>query len=138
MNAPQPVEFLYGIQAGQYDGNDDWHDPHVVAFRIWKKTPKRTYYVAREWGPRPPIRFVDRHRIETDGEVYQRSRHWFEPDKHLYLTEPEIPSAPKPSIADLKAAMAAAHPDRGGTNETFIAARRRYETARATAKETTA
>ncbi|MBH0245845.1 hypothetical protein I3W98_28000, partial [Streptomyces cavourensis] len=51
----------------------------------------------------------------------------------LHLNPPEIPSQPKPpSLAELKAAMAAAHPDRGGTDEAFIAARVRYERARTT------
>jgi hypothetical protein len=34
------------------------------------------------------------------------------------------------NIAELKSAMAAAHPDRGGTNADFIAARARYVAAR--------
>lgn len=130
MNAPEPVEFLYGIQSGRYDANDDWTDAHVVRFPVTKKTPKRIYYDAREWGTRAHIRFVDRRRIETDGEIRPASRHWWEADSCLHLTEPVISTADTPDLPTLKAAMAAAHPDRGGTHETFIAARQRYENAR--------
>src|SRR5215470_3830986 len=93
---PVPIEFLYGIQAGRYDGNDDWKPAHTVRFRITKKTTKRIYYVARDWAIRPEIRFVDRQRIEADGEIYQRSRHWSEPDKHLYLADPVVEQAAPP------------------------------------------
>ena len=36
----------------------------------------------------------------------------------------------KPDLDTLKAAMAATHPDRGGTSAAFIEARQRYVTAR--------
>jgi hypothetical protein len=38
-----------------------------------------------------------------------------------------VPHAP--SVRELRRAMADAHPDRGGTTEQFIDARRRYQTA---------
>lgn len=125
-----PVEFLYAIEAGHFDSNDEWVAARVVSLRITKKTLKRIYYVSRDWGPRPPIRCVDRQQIETDGEIRPRSRQWFEPDVHLYLAPPAIDKTAKPDLAQLKAAMAAAHPDRGGTVAEFIAARDRYERAR--------
>lgn len=45
---------------------------------------------------------------------------------HTLLRRPTPPSLP-----ELRAAMADAHPDRGGSDEAFIAARQRYERARA-------
>lgn len=138
MNETVPVEFLYGIEAGHWEGNDDVWVPHrVVSFRITKKTPKRIYYVARDWG-QPEIRFVDRQRLEADGEIWRRSAQWWEPDIRLYLNPPVIEQAVKPDLAELKAAMAAAHPDRGGSDTEFIAARQRYERARTAAEEITA
>ena len=129
--APAPVEFLYGIDSSVDDDSTRYRPPRVVQFRITKKTPRRIYYVAsRDWEVRPRIGFVDRPRIETDGEVWQRNRHWSAPDFRLHLAPPVIEQAAKPDLAELKAAMAAAHPDHGGTDEAFIAARRRYETAR--------
>ena len=53
-------------------------------------------------------------------------------EDHLYRGEGEraeqgVPHAP--SVKELRRAMADAHPDRGGTTEQFIDARRRYQTA---------
>ena len=53
-------------------------------------------------------------------------------EDHLYRGEGEraeqgVPHAP--SVKELRRAMADAHPDRGGTAEQFIDARRRYQTA---------
>lgn len=131
MTTPAAIEYLYGIKAGHYDGDDQWHAARVVAFRITKKTPKRIYYVASEdWEPRPRAGFVNRLRVETDGEVYQRNRHWSAPDRLLYLEPPDLQQPAELNLATLRAAMAAAHPDRGGSAEAFIAARQRYETAK--------
>lgn len=124
------VEYLYAIEAEGYDGNDDWHPARVVQFQITKKTPKRIYYRTRDGRPE---RFVDRLALERDGQVVRRSAGWWEPDLRVYLKPPVIEQAKKPTVAELKAAMAAAHPDRGGSDEAFIAARGRYETARRTA-----
>ena len=127
-----PAEFLYGIDSSVSDDSRFHQGPRVVQFRITKKTAKRIYYVASEdWEPRPRIGFVDRQRIEADGEIYLRNRHWSAPDFHLYLSRPEIQQQVKPDLAALRAEMAAAHPDRGGSDKAFIAARTRYERARA-------
>lgn len=128
---PAAIEYLYGIDSSVADDNRFYEPPRVVRFRILKKTPKRIYYVAsRDWETRTRTGFVDRQRIEADGEIYQRNRHWSAPDFHLYLAEPELPQARKPDLAELKTAMTEAHPDRGGSNEAFIEARRRYEAAK--------
>ena len=53
----------------------------------------------------------------------------------LYAAPPELqPQQVEPDLAGLKATMAAAHPDHGGTNEAFIAARRQFVAARARAR----
>ncbi|MFF9003708.1 hypothetical protein ACF1GW_39085 [Streptomyces achromogenes] len=128
----QPAEYLYGIDSSVSDDARFYQGPRVVEFRITKKTAKRIYYVvSADWEPRTRIGFVDRQRIEADGEIYLRNRHWSAPDFHLYLNRPEIPEQLKPDLASLRAEMAAAHPDRGGSDEAFIAARARYERARA-------
>ena len=58
-------------------------------------------------------------------------------EDNLYRGERERagPAAPQaPSIKELRSAMAHAHPDRGGTADQFIQARRRYQTALGTAR----
>lgn len=133
MNAAVAVEFLYGIEAGHEELND-WVPARVVSFRITKKTPRRIYYTRETLGTRRLVGFVDRQAIERDGQVRRRSSGWWEPDSTVYLEPPELPSAaPRPDLGELRAAMAAAHPDRGGTDAEFIAARERYERARAAA-----
>jgi hypothetical protein len=134
--APVAVEYLYGIEAEGYDGNDDWHPTRIVQFRITRKTPRRIYYLpdgSRRSERSRGERFVDRSALERDGQVTRRSGGWWESDLTVYLNPPVIEQAQPPNLAELKAAMAAAHPDRGGTDEAFIAARQRYERAAASA-----
>ncbi|MFI5739127.1 hypothetical protein ACIA9I_12230 [Streptomyces anulatus] len=127
--APVQVEFLYGIKPGRFDANDDWQPESVVAFRITKKTAKRIYYDAELYGRGPRIRFVDRYRLETDGEITRRGQ-WWEPDLRLHAQPPQtFPPQWDLDLPRLKAEMAAAHPDRGGTDAQFIAARACYENA---------
>lgn len=131
--AAVPVEYLYAIETEHWEGNDDvWVPRRVVAFRITKKTPKRIYYVRRERGPgEVEIGCINRQKIEADGEIYNHGAGgWWARDFHLHLEPPVIEQAAKPDLAELKAAMAAAHPDRGGNDAEFIAARQRYERAR--------
>lgn len=134
-----PVEFLYGIEPGRYDANDDWQQQRVVAFRITKKTARRIYYDADLLGHRPRIRYIDRQVIEEAGEITRRGGHWWEPDLQLHTQPPQtFPPQWDLNLPRLKAEMAAAHPDRGGTDAEFIAARQRYEHARAAAEGITA
>ncbi|MFI6123242.1 hypothetical protein ACIBCU_26275 [Streptomyces sp. NPDC051064] len=137
---PNPVGYLYGIEPGRWDLNDrTWIDGQIVNFPITKKTARRVYYQR----PRGPIThniwepgYVDRQELERLGHV--RVPHWF----MLFAEPPELPetrlrkprwyqpASSQPDLKALKAAMAAAHPDRGGSNEAFIAARQRYVHAR--------
>lgn len=123
-----PIEYLYGIEAGHEEGND-WVPTRVVRFRVTKKTPRRIYYLPRDWG-QPEQRFVDRVALERDGEARRRSAGWWEPDLTVYLNPPVLEETQQPDLAELKTAMAAAHPDRGGSDSEFIAARQQYERAR--------
>jgi hypothetical protein len=118
---PAPSEFLYEL----WDAN--WDDGPLGNYQIHrhpitKKTSKRIYFTLTGG----QSGFVNRQRIEAVGEIYHVRLVC-----RLYLTPPEIPTRPKPpSLPELRKAMAAAHPDRGGSDEAFIAARQRYETAR--------
>jgi hypothetical protein len=128
--ATDVVEYLYGVMHG-HEGND--FTESVVTFRVTKRTARRVYYIRREGrGDDPQIGFVDRQQLEEIGEVLNRSAGWWAPDFRLYAAPPDLePRQPDvPDLAQLKAAMAAAHPDRGGTDAEFIAARERYERAR--------
>jgi hypothetical protein len=78
---------------------------------------------------------VDCQKLEADGSVYNRGVHWCSSDFHLYasfegLMGDRYRAPEKPDLAQLKAEMAAAHPDRGGSNAAFIKARARYVAAR--------
>jgi hypothetical protein len=146
------VEYLYG-----YSHVSD--DLSLYRFRITKKTAQRIYCVrGGEWidengEPRDfgnirstsddddVIGYVNRQKLEADGNVYNRGVHWCYPDFRLYVSleaclgdryrEEKL----KPEdIRHLKAAMAAAHPDRGGSSAAFIEARSRYVAARRAAR----
>lgn len=116
------TEYLYELWDANWD-DGAFGNYQILRHEITKKTPKRIYFTYGNGR----TGFVDRQKIETDGEVY----HGYTL-RRLHLAPPEIPHQPKrASLAELKQAMAEAHPDRGGTNEAFIAARTRYEQARA-------
>jgi hypothetical protein len=118
---PAATEFLYELWDANWDDGPvgNWQ---ILAHPITKKTTKRIYfeYLNGRKG------FVDRQKIETDGEIY----HGYTL-RRLHLSLPEIPHQLESTpLAELKQAMADAHPDRGGTDATFIAARTRYERAK--------
>ncbi len=114
------TEYLYELWDANWDDGPmgNWR---ILRHEITKKTAKRIYFHLRG-----RTGFVDRQKIEADGEIY----HGYTM-RRLHLAPPEIPHRPQSlSLAELKQAMADAHPDRGGTDEAFIAARKRYERAR--------
>lgn len=130
------MEYLYAIQAEHYQGDDNrfYVPQQVITFRITRKTPKRIYYVRSE--RRGDIGYIDRQQIEADGEIWRKSAGWWERDARLYLQPPVLEAyAPAPDLAELKAAMRAAHPDMGGTHEAFLEAHERYERARVNARQ---
>ncbi|MFM9590773.1 hypothetical protein ACKI16_29725 [Streptomyces scabiei] len=128
--ALERTEFLYELWDANWDDGPlgNWQ---ILAHPITKKTARRIYFKYSTGGHRSG--YIDRQKIEADGEVY----HGYTL-RRLYLTAPEIPTRPKPlALPELRQAMADAHPDRGGTDAEFIAARQRYERARAQAEEST-
>lgn len=121
MTALVHAEFLYELWDANWD-DGPLGNYQIRRYEITRKTAKRIYFSLGY----DRFGFVDRQRIEADGQVFYRQTNC-----RLYLTPPEIPTRPKrPSLPELRKAMAAAHPDRGGTDEAFIVARRRYEHAR--------
>jgi hypothetical protein len=120
-------------------------------FRILKKTKQRIYYDRNPFqedndnpfhfldANNPKVGYVNRQEIERNGEAWSRSDR-SEIDALLSLKWPLRPyvaprapkasKAPAPDLQKLKAEMAAAHPDRGGTSAAFIEARKRYIEAR--------
>jgi hypothetical protein len=79
----------------------------------------------------------DRYRPGPAGRLFFATRQAAEDHLHRGEREradqaapqgPPIKAAPQaPPLKDLRRAMANAHPDRGGTTEQFIEARRRYQ-----------
>ncbi|WP_030188097.1 hypothetical protein [Streptomyces violaceorubidus] len=123
MTELQQTEYLYELWDANWD-DGPLGNYKVYAHPITKKTTKRIYFTYLN---DHRTSFVDRQKIEADGEVY----HGYTM-RRLHMAPPEIPHQPKrASLAELKQAMADAHPDRGGTDEAFIAARQKYETAKA-------
>jgi hypothetical protein len=118
------VEYLYGRWGGKH--------------RILKRTKTRVYYNQIEennWeaSHEPRVGFIERAQLELPDDV----EHWHdhkgrERHRYLFLRPPPPPEwhPEAPDLRELKAAMAAAHPDRGGSNGAFIEARKRYLAAR--------
>ncbi|WP_121702119.1 hypothetical protein [Streptomyces sp. E5N298] len=118
------TEYLYELWDANWD-DGPLGNYQVLAHPITRKTPKRIYFRYSTGGHRTG--FVDRQKIEGHGEVL----HGYTL-RRLHLAPPEIPDRPRrPSLSELKQQMADAHPDRGGTGEAFVAARQRYEAAKA-------
>ncbi|MET9728458.1 hypothetical protein [Streptomyces zaomyceticus] len=120
MTQPDRIEHLYELWDANWD-DGPLGNYQILKHTITRKTSKRIYFSLHG-----KAAFVDRQQLEADGEVFHRATR-----RTLYLEPPEIPGPPqKPSLPDLRKAMADAHPDRGGSDEAFIAARTRYERAR--------
>jgi hypothetical protein len=139
----------------------DTSDAHAVEylynksgdkFQIIKKTRQRIYYsrqplpVVERSDEYPNVRdstdygigFIDRQEIERDAEIWSRKTgKWWGRDARLYLRPPVPKGQPEelPDLHALKAAMAAAHPDKGGSSAAFIAARAAYIAARRQLRE---
>ena len=144
----RPTEYLFAESQGYYDDGRSYY--HVYAFPIVRKTTKRIYYrrACFEWLPEisapdvsafkrtfdDDIGFADREELERTGESKKHGGSWssvLRDDYHLFLRPPQPPQTEPdlPDLAELKTAMAAAHPDRGGTSAAFIEARKAYEAA---------
>jgi hypothetical protein len=115
---------------------------------IVKKTARLIYYTTDSWDRREAVvspGCISREQFETAGVIpIPGHRHRPGPAGRLFFASREAAEdalyheeseqaervAPgAPPIRELRRAMADAHPDRGGTTEQFIEARRRYKTA---------
>ena len=150
-----PVEYLY-VPCARIRRHGCLAEPRrwVQEVPIVRKTAKLIYYTSDSWDRREAVvspgcisreQFeadrhgypagvipvpADRHRPGPAGRLFFATREAAE--DHLYRGERERAgqAAPQaPPIKELRRAMADAHPDRGGTAEQFIQARRRYQTA---------
>jgi hypothetical protein len=137
------VEYLYEVGGSQ-----------LVRYRITRIRKKRIFYLkdfeylddngvptgkwdwhAEQWGPENKVGFVARVRVDL-AEPNDRYFQYFTSlpaalayraaQRRLYGAS----TGPAVDLKALKAKMAAAHPDHGGTSAAFIAARREYVAAR--------
>jgi hypothetical protein len=143
------VEYLY-VPCVRIRGNGYFAETHrwVQEVPIVRKTAKWIYHGSDSWdrngavvGPgcisRDEFEAAgvipipgDRHRPGPTGRQFFATREAAEADLHRGEREPAEQAARElPPIKELRRAMAEAHPDRGGTAERFIEARRQYETA---------
>jgi hypothetical protein len=117
-NGAVRVEYLYEPWS--------WYDDDSVTHKgineipVMKKTAKRIYYDNTDRWDRSAgvvtLGYIDRQEFENDTRCRDRER-----DRRRREREPELKR--------LRREMAAVHPDRGGTDAEFIAARKRYERA---------
>lgn len=134
---------LWAIEAGFYDfAARRWVHSRVVRLPIVKRTTKRIYYLRSAEPGEYEQGYIDRQAFEAQGWV------WSHRYDKIFATPPKVPADEPlipPSFAGtyrgatvptdvelkrLKAAMRAAHPDLGGSDAEFIAARKRYVEAR--------
>jgi hypothetical protein len=141
-----PAEYLYvPCVRGCPAGTRRW----VQQVPIVRKTVKLIYYASDSWDRGEAVvspGCISREQFETDteypagvipipgyrpaGRLFFATREAAEAD--LYRGErqrAERGTAEAPAIKDLRRVMIHAHPDRGGTAEQFIQARRRYQLA---------
>jgi len=138
----------------QADGSDSRITEYLYSrwsrdppFRITKKTATRIYYVKKEseFGDLEKIGFAPRRLIADEWPATWKDQRDLE-DQLGWRNAPRwfLQPAPvgfydrggphEPNLAELKVAMAAAHPDRGGSSEAFIEARARFVAARRAAR----
>jgi hypothetical protein len=144
--------YLYGIDHGHFDFDDrEWIPAKVVRLPIVKKTPKRIYYTHPAGHHKFQVKYVDRQQVERHGSALAPSSDYFALFAHPPELGPPEPEPPRPryprsnlgphldalrkatappDLKKLKAAMADAHPDRGGSSAAFIRAREQYVSAK--------
>ncbi|WP_300610606.1 hypothetical protein [Trebonia sp.] len=143
-----PVEYLYiPCTCTPYDDYLAETRRWVEAVPVVRKTARRLYYDTRRHEEDDPrLGYIDRQVLERDGKIWIPGGHhnpWWLTGTHFYATreaaEDDLYRRQReqerkrqeagPELRRLRMEMAAAHPDRGGTNERFIAAREAYERA---------
>jgi hypothetical protein len=150
-----PVEYLYvPCTRVRHHGRSAETRRWVQEVPIVRKTAKWIYYASDSWnrceavvGPGRISRELfetatrgypaglipvpgDRHLAGPAGRLFFATRQTAEHHLQRGEREPVKQAAPQAALIErLRRAMADAHPDRGGTVEQFIQARRRYQTA---------
>jgi len=148
MDRSRTAEYLYvPCVRGYPAGTRRW----VQEVPIVRKTAKLIYYASDSWDRREAVvspGCISREQFEADAlypaGVIPVPGHRQRPAGRLFFATREAAeaglrrgerqraervTAPALAIKDLRRVMIDAHPDRGGTAEQFIEARRRYETA---------
>jgi len=148
MDRSRTAEYLYVLCARRYPaGTRRW----VQEVPIVRQTAKLIYYASDSWDRREAVvspGCISRDQFEADtlypAGVIPVPGHRHRPAGRLFFATREAAEADlrrgeqqraergsvrAPAIKDLRRAMIDAHPDRGGTAEQFIEARRQYETA---------
>jgi hypothetical protein len=148
MDRSRTAEYLYVLCVRGYPaGTRRW----VQEVPFVRKTAKLIYYASDSWDRREAVvspGCISREQFEADAlypaGVIPVPGHRHRPAGRLFFATREAAeaglrreerqraervTAPAPAIRDLRRVMIDAHPDRGGTAEQFIEARRRYETA---------
>jgi hypothetical protein len=140
-----PPPKFHGTRDNLYDHG--WDDSRwgweINAYRVTRVTPRRVYFDSSLHDKRQYIHFVDRQKLEQDGEIWHHQTR-----TRLYTEMPTVRTfrdqihsrsdlnphkRVPPSEADVSAlrkAMADTHPDRGGDREQFEAARASYLAAK--------
>jgi hypothetical protein len=152
-----PAEYLY-VPCVRYQGRAAQPRRWVQEVPIVRRTATLIYYTSDSWNGREAVvspGCISREQFEADtrrcrygypagvipipgghhgagapGRLFFASREAAE--NHLFRGERERAGHAAPQdglVKELRCAMADAHPDRGGTTEQFIQARRRYQAA---------
>ena len=144
-----PAGYLYVACAGiGYPGGRAGTRRWVQEVPIVRKTAQLIFYASESWDRRAAIvspGCISREQFETNGVIpIPGHRHGPVPAGRLFFASREAAEAAlyreegkraergfagAPPIRDLRRAMADAHPDRGGSADQFIEARRRYQNA---------
>jgi len=120
-------------------GTPEWNDPPVIAFISRQEFEGDSRVPWRQTGSLR-TRFGNDHG-DVPGEI--RTNHYHDHEYHLFATRQAVEDylfcwereqerkrqEREPELKQLRREMAACHPDRGGTNEEFMEARKRYERA---------
>jgi hypothetical protein len=132
----QPVPIVKKTAKLIYYASDSWDRREAVVSpgcisREQFETDTRCHDRCRHGYPAGVIPIPgDRHRPGPTARLFFATREAAEADLYRGERERAERAAPQaPPIKELRRAMADAHPDRGGTSEQFIQARRRYQTA---------
>jgi hypothetical protein len=149
MDRPRLIEYLYVPcvrfrRHGYPAGTHRW----VQEVPIVKKTATLIYYTSDSWDRREAVvspGCISRAQFEAGGVIPIPGQHHRPgPAGRLFFASREAAEAAlyhgegkraersrpaAPAIRELRCAMVDAHPDRGGSADQFIEARRRYQTA---------